>query len=67
MTRLVFHAVTVFSICLKYVIKIFILLADLGFYNMVERLAEYSLGDLMNGPIRDKLGIIPANVTWGGT
>ncbi len=24
------------------------------------------LDDLMNGPIRKKLGIIPANVTWGG-
>ncbi|XP_045930866.1 retinoid-inducible serine carboxypeptidase [Micropterus dolomieu] len=25
-----------------------------------------SLGELMNGPIRKKLGIIPQNVTWGG-
>ncbi|KAM8845905.1 retinoid-inducible serine carboxypeptidase [Spinachia spinachia] len=25
-----------------------------------------SLSDLMNGPIRKKLGIIPENVTWGG-
>ena len=25
-----------------------------------------SLTDLMNGPIRKKLGIIPRNVTWGG-
>jgi len=26
---------------------------------------QQSLADLMNGPIRAKLGIIPANVTWG--
>ena len=25
-----------------------------------------SLSDLMNGPIRKKLGIIPNNVIWGG-
>ncbi|KAM9457959.1 retinoid-inducible serine carboxypeptidase [Clarias gariepinus] len=25
-----------------------------------------SLDELMNGPIRDKLGVIPKNVTWGG-
>lgn len=25
-----------------------------------------SLDDLMNGPIRDYLQIIPENVTWGG-
>jgi len=24
------------------------------------------LDELMNGPIREKLGIIPTNVTWGG-
>ena len=24
------------------------------------------LSELMNGPIRKKLGIIPDNVTWGG-
>ena len=24
------------------------------------------LSELMNGPIRKKLGIIPQNVTWGG-
>ena len=27
---------------------------------------QESLDDLMNGPIRKKLGIIPKNVTWGG-
>ncbi|XP_010903969.2 retinoid-inducible serine carboxypeptidase [Esox lucius] len=29
-------------------------------------LHHQSLKDLMNGPIRKKLGIIPQNVTWGG-
>lgn len=28
--------------------------------------ANDALSDLMNGPIRKKLGIIPQNVTWGG-
>lgn len=32
----------------------------------VGRLYEDPLTALMNGPIRDKLGIIPCNVTWGG-
>ena len=27
--------------------------------------ADNTLDELMNGPIRKKLGIIPANVTWG--
>ncbi|XP_034045575.1 retinoid-inducible serine carboxypeptidase [Thalassophryne amazonica] len=30
------------------------------------RLHGQSLSELMNGPIRKKLGIIPHNVTWGG-
>ena len=29
-------------------------------------LQEDALSALMNGPIREKLGTIPANVTWGG-
>lgn len=29
-------------------------------------LQDDALSALMNGPIRAKLGIIPANVTWGG-
>ncbi|XP_047007859.1 retinoid-inducible serine carboxypeptidase isoform X1 [Ictalurus punctatus] len=32
----------------------------------VRPLHGQSLDELMNGPIREKLGIIPKNVTWGG-
>ncbi|XP_047427020.1 retinoid-inducible serine carboxypeptidase [Mugil cephalus] len=32
----------------------------------IHPLHRQSLSELMNGPIRKKLGIIPANVTWGG-
>ncbi|XP_039979894.1 retinoid-inducible serine carboxypeptidase [Xiphias gladius] len=32
----------------------------------VRPLHRQSLSALMNGPIREKLGIIPQNVTWGG-
>ncbi|KAL6103600.1 scpep1 [Pungitius sinensis] len=32
----------------------------------IRPLYSQSLSDLMNGPIRKKLGIIPENVTWGG-
>uniref|UniRef100_A0A3Q0S9I6 Carboxypeptidase n=1 Tax=Amphilophus citrinellus TaxID=61819 RepID=A0A3Q0S9I6_AMPCI len=32
----------------------------------IRPLQRQSLSDLMNGPIRKKLGIIPQNVTWGG-
>ncbi|XP_077411859.1 retinoid-inducible serine carboxypeptidase [Vanacampus margaritifer] len=32
----------------------------------VHRLQSQSLSELMNGPIREKLHIIPDNVTWGG-
>lgn len=32
----------------------------------VQPLHGQSLDELMNGPIREKLGIIPKNVTWGG-
>ncbi|XP_028310554.1 retinoid-inducible serine carboxypeptidase [Gouania willdenowi] len=32
----------------------------------IHRLHGRSLSELMNGPIRKKLGIIPHNVTWGG-
>uniref|UniRef100_A0A7N6BQ54 Carboxypeptidase n=1 Tax=Anabas testudineus TaxID=64144 RepID=A0A7N6BQ54_ANATE len=32
----------------------------------IGRLHGQSLSELMNGPIRKKLGIIPQNVTWGG-
>ncbi|KAL4657907.1 Serine carboxypeptidase 1-like [Arapaima gigas] len=32
----------------------------------VRPLHQQSLSQLMNGPIRKKLGIIPQNVTWGG-
>ncbi|XP_059203715.1 retinoid-inducible serine carboxypeptidase [Centropristis striata] len=32
----------------------------------IRPLHSQSLGELMNGPIRKKLGIIPQNVTWGG-
>uniref|UniRef100_A0A672Z149 Carboxypeptidase n=1 Tax=Sphaeramia orbicularis TaxID=375764 RepID=A0A672Z149_9TELE len=32
----------------------------------IQRLHSLSLSELMNGPIRKKLGIIPQNVTWGG-
>lgn len=33
----------------------------------IRPLHSQSLSALMNGPIRKKLGIIPQNVTWGGT
>ncbi|XP_040919043.1 retinoid-inducible serine carboxypeptidase [Toxotes jaculatrix] len=32
----------------------------------IHPLYRQSLSELMNGPIRKKLGIIPQNVTWGG-
>ncbi|XP_060757298.1 retinoid-inducible serine carboxypeptidase [Neoarius graeffei] len=32
----------------------------------VQPLHGQTLDELMNGPIREKLGIIPKNVTWGG-
>ncbi|XP_056309831.1 retinoid-inducible serine carboxypeptidase [Danio aesculapii] len=32
----------------------------------IRPLHRQSLSDLMNGPIRQKLGVIPKNVTWGG-
>uniref|UniRef100_A0A4W6F1F6 Carboxypeptidase n=1 Tax=Lates calcarifer TaxID=8187 RepID=A0A4W6F1F6_LATCA len=40
-------------------------------YHLITRrhirpLHSQSLSELMNGPIRKKLGIIPQNVTWGG-
>ncbi|KAJ8404247.1 hypothetical protein AAFF_G00340200 [Aldrovandia affinis] len=45
--------------------------ADLGYLSLLMRrhvlpLHRQSLSQLMNGPIRKKLGIIPRNVTWGG-
>lgn len=33
---------------------------------LVGPLHRQSLFQLMNGPIRKKLGVIPQNVTWGG-
>lgn len=32
----------------------------------IRPLQSQSLNELMNGPIREKLRIIPENVTWGG-
>ncbi|KAF6719830.1 Retinoid-inducible serine carboxypeptidase [Oryzias melastigma] len=43
--------------------KDFISLQALRHISPLQRL---SLSELMNGPIRKKLGIIPQNVTWGG-
>uniref|UniRef100_A0A3B3ZMQ9 Carboxypeptidase n=1 Tax=Periophthalmus magnuspinnatus TaxID=409849 RepID=A0A3B3ZMQ9_9GOBI len=40
--------------------------APLQFRRHVNRLHKQSLSELMNGPIRKKLGVIPQNVTWGG-
>ncbi|CAN8002438.1 unnamed protein product, partial [Ixodes hexagonus] len=37
-----------------------------AFQRHVAPLYADSLTTLMNGPIRDKLSVIPANVTWGG-
>ncbi|XDV12891.1 hypothetical protein PO909_001441 [Leuciscus waleckii] len=42
-----------------------------GFLSLLKRhhirpLHRQSLSSLMNGPIRQKLGVIPKNVTWGG-
>ncbi|KAJ0058334.1 hypothetical protein NL108_013280 [Boleophthalmus pectinirostris] len=39
---------------------------SLQFRRHVGRLHKQSLSELMNGPIRKKLGVIPHNVTWGG-
>ncbi|KAI4880484.1 hypothetical protein NFI96_016248, partial [Prochilodus magdalenae] len=44
---------------------------DNGYMSTLKRhhilpLHRQSLSELMNGPIRKKLGVIPANVTWGG-
>ncbi|XP_072298510.1 retinoid-inducible serine carboxypeptidase [Eucyclogobius newberryi] len=39
---------------------------SLQFRRHVSRLHKQSLSELMNGPIRKKLGMIPQNVTWGG-
>uniref|UniRef100_A0A3Q3WEG5 Carboxypeptidase n=1 Tax=Mola mola TaxID=94237 RepID=A0A3Q3WEG5_MOLML len=38
----------------------------LQIHRHVRPLHGQSLSELMNGPIRKKLGIIPQNVTWGG-
>ena len=39
---------------------------ELAAMRHVMRLQQESLSQLMNGPIRQKLGDIPTNVTWGG-
>lgn len=39
----------------------------LQIHRHVKPLHRQSLSQLMNGPVREKLGIIPKNVTWGGT
>jgi serine carboxypeptidase 1 len=36
------------------------------FTRHVARTLKDPIADLMNGPVRQKLGIIPANVSWGG-
>ena len=36
------------------------------YWQHVGRLQPQSLSDFMNGPVRNKLGIIPDDVTWGG-
>jgi len=43
--------------------------AGVNFYNFLyytDYLPEEQLTELIDGPIRTKLGIIPTNVTWGG-
>lgn len=42
------------------------LLHDQMFAQYIIRAHSDPLSELMNGPIRKKLGIIPENVTWGG-
>jgi len=39
---------------------------DRSYRRMMAKLQADPLTTLMNGPIRQKLGIIPTNVTWGG-
>jgi len=39
---------------------------DRSFRRIMAKLGADPLPPLMNGPIRQKLGIIPTNVTWGG-
>ena len=39
---------------------------ELAAMRHVMRLQQESLSQLMNGPIRQKLGDIPTDVTWGG-
>lgn len=36
------------------------------YHRHVSYMQADDLASLMNGPIRQKLGIIPKNVTWGG-
>lgn len=38
----------------------------LQIHRHIRPLHRQSLSQLMNGPVREKLGIIPKNVTWGG-
>lgn len=39
---------------------------SLLYHRHIARLQKQSLGELMNGPIKKKLKVIPQNVTWGG-
>lgn len=41
--------------------------AALQIHRHIKPLHRQPLSQLMNGPVREKLGIIPKNVTWGGT
>ena len=43
-----------------------ILPSDVALEDPDENMAPWTLGELMNGPIKEKLGIIPEGVTWGG-
>ena len=44
----------------------FILLVDKLYARHVKHMQEPDIDALMNGPIRDKLMIIPNDVKWGG-
>ena len=41
---------------------------DIGqlYWQHVGQLQKQTLAEFMNGPVREKLGVIPDNVTWGG-
>ena len=46
--------------------KSFVLITGDKYDLILGPMENWDLDQLMNGPIKQKLGIIPENVTWGG-